>query len=106
MKNTNQSDQIKVLEAKIDRLQRSITKLEKKLTDHIAFIDRVYEPLRNPISKRAGYTGPNLKTRILLKKRANGSVDRKNSLFQVFAGKRKVISVSAIFFAANMSSKG
>ena len=33
MKNSNQSDQIKILEAKIDRLQRSITKLEKKLTD-------------------------------------------------------------------------
>ena len=30
MKNTNQPDQIKALEAKIDRLQRSITKLEKK----------------------------------------------------------------------------
>ena len=50
---------------------------------------------RSPISKRAGYTGPNLKTRVLLKKRANGSVDRKNSLFQVFAGNKKVISVSA-----------
>ena len=51
MKNSNQFDQINVLEAQIDRLQKSITKLEKKLTDHIAFIDRVYEPLRNPISK-------------------------------------------------------
>ena len=57
MKNSNQSDQIKVLEAKIDRLQRSITKLEKKLTDHIAFIDRVYEPLRNPISKIKNFFG-------------------------------------------------
>ena len=57
MKNTNQSDQIKVLEAKIDRLQRSITKLEKKLTNHIAFIDRVYEPLRNPISKIKNFFG-------------------------------------------------
>jgi len=57
MKNTNQSDQIKVLEAKIDKLQKSITKLEKKLTDHIAFIDRVYEPLRNPISKIKNFFG-------------------------------------------------
>ena len=57
MKNNNQSDQIKILEAKIDRLQRSITKLEKKLTDHIAFIDRVYEPLRNPISKIKNFFG-------------------------------------------------
>ena len=57
MNNSNQSDQIKVLEAKIDRLQRSITKLEKKLTNHIAFIDRVYEPLRNPISKIKNFFG-------------------------------------------------
>ena len=57
MKNSKQSDQIKLLEAKIDRLQRSITKLEKKLTDHIAFIDRVYEPLRNPISKIKNFFG-------------------------------------------------
>ena len=57
MKNSNQSDQIKVLDAKIDRLQRSITKLEKKLTDHIAFIDRVYEPLRYPISKIKNFFG-------------------------------------------------
>ena len=33
MKNSNQTDKIKVLEAKIDRLQRSITKLEKTLKD-------------------------------------------------------------------------
>ena len=63
MKNSNQSDQIKVLEAKIDRLQRSITKLEKKLTDHIAFIDRVYEPLRNPISKIKNFFGLIIQTR-------------------------------------------
>ena len=51
MKNNEKLDQIKILEEKIDRLQRSITKLEKKLTSHIDFIDRVYEPLRSPISK-------------------------------------------------------
>jgi len=50
---------------------------------------------RNPISKKAGYTGPSLRTRLLLKKRQNGSVDRKNSVFQVFAGDQKVISVKA-----------
>ena len=50
---------------------------------------------RAPISKKAGYAGAPLKTRLLLKKRANGSVDRKNSLFQVFAGDKKVISVTA-----------
>ena len=57
MKNNEQSEQIKILEAKIDRLQRSISKLEKKLTDHINFIDRVYEPLRNPISKIKNFFG-------------------------------------------------
>ena len=57
MKDPNQLDQIKALEVKIDRLQKSITKLEKKLTDHIAFIDRVYEPLRNPISKIKNFFG-------------------------------------------------
>ncbi len=57
MKNNEQSDQMKILEAKIDRLQRSISKLEKKLTDHINFIDRVYEPLRNPISKIKNFFG-------------------------------------------------
>jgi uncharacterized protein YaaN involved in tellurite resistance len=57
MKSNNPDNQIKTLEAKIDRLQKSITKLEKKLTDHINFIDRVYEPLRNPISKIKNFFG-------------------------------------------------
>ncbi|MFL2679631.1 MAG: hypothetical protein ACJ0GH_04570 [Alphaproteobacteria bacterium] len=57
MKSNNPENQIKALEAKIDRLQKSITKLEKKLTDHINFIDRVYEPLRNPISKIKNFFG-------------------------------------------------
>ena len=51
------SQKIKVLEAKIDKLQRSITRLEKKLSNHIEFIDRVYEPLRNPISKIKNFFG-------------------------------------------------
>ena len=57
MKSNNPDNQIKALEAKIDKLQKSITKLEKKLTDHINFIDRVYEPLRNPISKIKNFFG-------------------------------------------------
>ncbi len=57
MKNNEKLDQIKILEEKIDRLQRSITKLEKKLTSHIDFIDRVYEPLRSPISKIKNFFG-------------------------------------------------
>ena len=39
------------LEKKIDKLQNSISKLESKLDDHISFIEKVYEPLRTPISK-------------------------------------------------------
>ena len=39
------------LEKKIDKLQNSISKRESKLDDHISFIEKVYEPLRSPISK-------------------------------------------------------
>ena len=51
MKKFNDIEKIEILEEKIDKLQRSVDKLEKKLSNHIKFIDRVYEPLRNPISK-------------------------------------------------------
>lgn len=54
---SNDIEKIKALEAKIDRLQRSVTRLEKTLSDHIDFIDRVYEPLRNPISKIKNFFG-------------------------------------------------
>lgn len=57
MKFDNDSEKIEILEAKIDKLQRSISRLEKKLSDHIEFIDRVYEPLRNPISKIKNFFG-------------------------------------------------
>ena len=57
MKLNNDSEKIEILEAKIDKLQRSISRLEKKLSDHIEFIDRVYEPLRNPISKIKNFFG-------------------------------------------------
>ena len=51
MKNDNTLEKIQRLEEKIDRLQKSLTRLERKLSDHIDLIDRVYEPLRSPISK-------------------------------------------------------
>jgi uncharacterized protein YaaN involved in tellurite resistance len=57
MKRDYSSDDVKRLEAKIDRLQKSINKLEKRLSSHIEFIDRVYEPLRNPISKIKNFFG-------------------------------------------------
>ena len=57
MKNDLDSARIKVLEAKIDKLQKSVSRLEKTLSDHIEFIDRVYEPLRNPISKIKNFFG-------------------------------------------------
>ncbi len=43
--------ELKVLIEKVEELQKNIIKLDKKLSDHIKFIDKVYEPLRNPISK-------------------------------------------------------
>ena len=51
MKREFNTEDLKILEEKIDKLQSSVTKLEKKLSNHIEFIDRVYEPLRSPISK-------------------------------------------------------
>ena len=57
MKKDSNLEQIKALEEKIDRLQRSVSRLEKKLTSHIDVIDRVYEPLRSPISKIKNFFG-------------------------------------------------
>ena len=36
---------------KIDELQNDVRNLDNKLSEHIKFIDKVYEPLRSPISK-------------------------------------------------------
>ena len=47
----NLSTEIKDLNKKVDDLQKSVDLLNKRLCDHIKFIDKVYEPLRNPISK-------------------------------------------------------
>ena len=44
---------------------------------------------------RAAYQGPALKTRFSLKRRADGSVDRGSSTFEVFAGDRRVIAATA-----------
>ena len=57
MDKMDSKEQIQRLEEKIDKLQRSISKLEKKLSSHIEFIDRVYEPLRSPISKIKNFFG-------------------------------------------------
>ena len=57
MKHDLDSARIKALEAKIDKLQKSVSRLEKTLSDHIEFIDKVYEPLRNPISKIKNFFG-------------------------------------------------
>ena len=57
MKKINDLEKIEILEDKIDKLQRSVNKLEKKLSDHIEFIDKVYEPLRSPISKIKNFFG-------------------------------------------------
>ena len=47
----NIEEKIEDLFTKVERLQKSINNLDQKLSDHIRFIDKVYEPLRNPISK-------------------------------------------------------
>ena len=57
MKSDLGKKKIEVLEAKIDKLQKSVSRLEKKLSNHIEFIDKVYEPLRNPISKIKNFFG-------------------------------------------------
>jgi hypothetical protein len=44
---------------------------------------------------RAAYSGPSLRTRFSVKRRADGSVDRGNSVFEVFAGDRRVIAATA-----------
>ena len=36
---------------KFDELKIDVRNLDNKLSDHIKFIDKVYEPLRSPISK-------------------------------------------------------
>mgnify|MGYP001166178106 CR=1 FL=1 len=51
------NQKIQKLEDKIDKLQKSMTRLERKLSSHIEFIDRVYEPLRSPISKIKNFFG-------------------------------------------------
>ena len=48
---------LKNIEKKIDDLNKSIIELDKKLSEHIKFIDRVYEPLRNPLSKIKNFFG-------------------------------------------------
>jgi hypothetical protein len=44
---------------------------------------------------RAAYRGPGLRTRFSVKRRTDGSVDRSNSVFEVFAGDRRVIAATA-----------
>ena len=44
---------------------------------------------------RAAYNGPALRTRFSLKRRANGSVDHANSVFEVFSGNKRVIASTA-----------
>ena len=57
MNNKETLEKIEKLEAKIDKLPKSLTRVEKKLSNHIDFIDRVYEPLRSPISKIKNFFG-------------------------------------------------
>ena len=42
-------EEIKNLNAKIDKLQKSVDKLSETLYKHIKFIDSTYDGLKNPI---------------------------------------------------------
>ena len=42
-------EEIKNLNTKIDKLQKSVDKLSEKLYKHIKFIDSTYDGLKNPI---------------------------------------------------------
>ena len=52
-KNTSviENKEIEELVKKIDELQNDVRNLDNKLSEHIKFLDKVYEPLRSPISK-------------------------------------------------------
>lgn len=41
---------LKRIENKLDKLQTSIDNLDGKLNEHISFIEKVYQRLKNPIS--------------------------------------------------------
>jgi hypothetical protein len=47
------------------------------------------------MTKEGAYSGPSLKTRFSVRKNRNGSIDRANSLFEVFAGNKRVIAAPA-----------
>ena len=56
------------------------------------------------ISKTAKYSGPTLRTKLLVRKVA-GTIDRENSIFQVFAGETKVFeSKAGSIFGSELSS--
>ena len=42
--------EIKKLQDKIDRLQKTVDELSEKLYKHIEFIDKTYDGLKNPIN--------------------------------------------------------
>ena len=45
--------------------------------------------------RKNAYRGPSLSTRFSVRRRANGSVDHHNSLFEVYSGKKRVIASTA-----------
>tara|TARA_E500000318_G_scaffold63037_2_gene58360 strand:- start:279 stop:455 length:177 start_codon:yes stop_codon:yes gene_type:complete len=48
---------VKRLEKKIDDLQLSVNEMDNKLSQHIQFIDKTYEGLKNPIKTVTGFFG-------------------------------------------------
>ncbi len=49
--------EIKKLNEKIDKLQKTIEELNVKLSKHIKFIDSTYEGLKNPIEAARKWLG-------------------------------------------------
>ena len=50
-------EEIKKTNKKVDKLQSSIDELNAKLTNHIGFIDKTYDGLRNPIDAAKKWLG-------------------------------------------------
>lgn len=48
--------------------------------------------IAKPLSKTSAYRGPSLKTKLKIVRTASGSVDKRNSIFEVYAGDKRVFA--------------
>ena len=63
---------------------------DSQVKEHHKRAERASDQIR-----KSAYTGPSLSTRFSVKKRADGTVDHYGSLFEVFAGDKRVIASTA-----------